>query len=154
MVKLIATGLLFVMVSALPAPASDPLSSLRFLAGSWNCTYHSGKTHLNYKAVFSYDMDGNWMTERDAWAGGGGDQGMFTYEPKRRSWSAVVLEPDRTTTLFRGTGSPNHVVYRSVYPDASMVELFDRVSPTRYTLHFTQSARGKRVESTDTCKKV
>ena len=56
---------------------------------------------------------------------------LFTYEPKRHSWTEVIVEPERTATVFRGAGSnPNHVVYRSIYPDASMTDIFDRKSPT------------------------
>jgi hypothetical protein len=146
---------LFAILGTVPARADDPLSALRFLVGTWNCTYHLAKTHLTYKATFSYDMNGNWMRERDSWAGGGGDEGLFTYEAKRHWWTAVIVEQDRTTTVFRGAGSdPNHVVYRSIYPDASMTDVFDRVSPARYTLHFTQNAGGKSTKSMDTCVKV
>ena len=152
--KLIVAVFLFAAILVAPAPAGDPLSSLRFLVGTWSCTYNAGKTPFVYKATFSYDMSGNWLRESDSWAGGGGDLGMFTYEPKRHGWTAVILEPERTTTVFRATGdNPNHVVYRSAYPDASMTEIFDRASPTRYTLHFTQIANGKTTKSADTCVK-
>ncbi|HEY6449934.1 MAG TPA: hypothetical protein VIX60_04575 [Candidatus Cybelea sp.] len=154
MVKLLS-AVLFAMVGLAPAPASDPLSSLRFLVGTWNCTYQAAKAHVTYKATFSYDMNDNWMRERDSWTGGGGDEGLFTYEPKRHSWTEVVVEGERTATVFRGAGSdPNHVVYRSIYPDSTMTDIFDHKSPTRYTLHFTQNAGGKTVESTDTCVKA
>ena len=153
--KAIFAVLLLLMSATGPAAASDPLASLRFLVGTWNCTYHAGAARVTYKATFSYDMSGNWMRERDVWAGGGGDEGLFTYEPKRRSWSVVIVEQDRTTTVMRGTGSnANHVVYHSVYPDPSMTDIFDRVSPTQYTLHFTQTTGGKTVRSTDTCVKT
>jgi hypothetical protein len=137
-----------------PAAASDPLSSLRFLVGTWNCTYEAGKTHVTYKAVFAYDLSNNWMRESDSWTGGGGDMGMFTYEPKRHGWTAVVVENQRTTTVFRSNGgNANHIVYHSVYPNASMTDVFDRTSPTRYTIHFTQSVGSKAMKSTDVCAK-
>lgn len=152
--KCSAALLLLIAVSTAPAAASDPLSSLRFLVGTWNCTFASEKTHLYYKATYSYDMGGNWLRETDAWTGGGSDLGMITYEPKRPGWTAVVLEPDRGTTIFRAAGSnPNHILYRSVYPDATMTDIFERSSPTRYTLHFTQSAGGKTMHSMDVCVK-
>lgn len=154
-VKLLAIVLFFAMLSVAQAPASDPLASLRFLVGTWNCTYRASTVHVTYKATFSYDMNGNWMRERDSWTGGGGDEGMFTYEPKRHGWTAVILEQDRTATVFRAAGSnPDRVVYRSIYPDASMTDIFDRTSPARYTLHFTQTAGRKAIKSTDTCVKV
>ncbi len=149
---------LFLAVVALCIPTAsvaDPLASLRSLTGTWNCTYHGAKAQVTYKATFSYDMNDNWMRERDSWAGGGGDEGMFTYEPKRHSWTAVIVEPERTATVFRGAGSnPDHVVYRSIYPDASMTDIFDRKSPTGYTLHFTQNTGGNTVKSIDICVKA
>jgi hypothetical protein len=154
-VKVLA-GLAFAAtVGIVPASAADSLSALRFLAGTWNCTYHAGKNAATYKATFAYDMSNNWMRERDEWAGGGSDLALFTYDPKRQVWTAVVIEPDRTITLFRATGSDaNHIVYRSVHPDSTMTDVFDRTSPTVYTLHFTQAAAGKTTKSTDTCVKA
>ncbi|MFY9664425.1 MAG: hypothetical protein WAL67_14280 [Candidatus Cybelea sp.] len=137
-----------------PASANDPLASLHFLVGSWNCTYQAGKASLSYHATYAYDMKDNWLSERDGWKGGGADAGMFTYDPKR-GWTAVVIEPERTTTIFHATGAnASHIVYHSLYPDASMTEAFDRVSSTRYTLHFKQKANGKTVTSIDTCVKT
>jgi hypothetical protein len=146
--------LLLVTLGVAPASASDPLSSLRFLVGTWNCTYQAGRASLSYHATYAYDMKDNWMSERDVWKGGGADQGMFTFDPKR-GWTAVVILPDRTTTIFHATGkNGGHIVYHSVYPNASMTDLFDRVSSTRYTLHFKQKTNGKTMTSTDTCVKT
>jgi hypothetical protein len=153
--KVIAASLILAALVLAPASASDPLSSLRFLEGSWKCTYQAGGTPVYYKAVYAYDMSGNWLRETDAWKGGGSDLGMITYEPRRHGWAAVVMEQDRTTVIFRAGGNnPNHVVYRSVYPDATMTDIFDRVSPTRYALHFTQSIGHKTMRSTDVCEKT
>jgi hypothetical protein len=152
--KFFAAILLLVALNAAPAAAKDPLSSLRFLVGTWKCSYHAGKAHAYYKATYSYDLGGNWLRESDSWAGGGSDLGMITYEPKTLGWTAVVLEEDRTTTLFRApASSPNRIVYRSIYPSTAMTDVFERESPTRYTLHFTQNAGGKTIESTDVCVK-
>jgi hypothetical protein len=149
----IAAALLSLGVIASPARAADPLSSLHFLVGTWSCSYAAGTTRGRYTAAFSYDMAGNWLREQDSWTGGGGDLGMFTYE-RGRGWTVVILEQDRTTTIMRATGdNPSYIVYRSVYPDASMTDVFDRTSPTRYTLNFTQSANGKMVKSIDICVK-
>jgi hypothetical protein len=152
--KLIVASLVLIALNSASAGASDPLSSLRFLVGTWKCTYQAGKTHVYYKAIYSYDLGSNWLRESDAWAGGGSDLGMITYEPKRHGWTAVVMEPERTTTIFHASGSdPNRIPYRSVYPDATMSDVFERTSPTRYTLHFTQSAGGRTMRSTDVCIK-
>jgi hypothetical protein len=152
--KHLAMALFFAVLSFAPATASDPLSSLRFLVGNWTCTYHAGKTSLPYKAAFSYDLGGNWLRERDWWKGGGADEDLFTYDPKRRGWTAIVIEQERAAVVFHAAGSnPNHVVYRSVYPDTSMTDVFDRTSLTRYTLNFTQTAQGKTIKSTDVCVK-
>jgi hypothetical protein len=154
MIRAFSAMLAAALVGALPARAADPLASLRFLVGTWSCSYQAGKTVAVYKATFAYDMNGNWIRERDAWKGGGADLGMLTYAAKS-GWTFVVLEPERTTTIFRATGiDANHLVYRSVLPDASMTEVFDRVSPVRYTLHFTQMAGGKATSSVDICVKT
>jgi hypothetical protein len=153
--KILAGSLLFAASAIVSVRAADPLSSLRAMTGTWNCTYNTGKTTATYKAVFSYEMSGNWLRERDSWVHGGSDEGLFTYEPKRSAWTEIVVEPDRTTTIFRGPGAnPNHIVYRSIYPDASMTDVFDRTSPARYSLHFTQAVDGKTIASVDTCVKT
>ena len=147
-------AVVLVALTLAPARAADPLSSMRFLVGNWMCTYDTGKTKVTYKATFAYELGANWLRESDSWTGGGGDFGYFTYEPKRRSWTAVVFENERTTTIFRADGAnPNRIEYRSVYPDATMSELFERTSPVRYVLHFTQHAGGKTIHSTDVCVK-
>ena len=143
------------LLSAAPVAAADPLSSLRYLVGTWSCSYNAGKNHITYKAVYAYDMANNWMRESDSWAGGGNDLGMLTYDPKHHGWTAVIVEPERSATIFRSDGGDYaHIVYHSMYPDTSMTEVFDRQSQTRYTLHFTQTGRGRTIKSTDLCLKT
>ena len=151
--SLLAVALLSTLGATAPA-RSDPMASLRFLVGNWTCTYNQGPVHVTYKATFAYDMGGNWMRERDSWTGGGGDEDSITYDPKRREWIAVVLENQRNTTLFHASYTgPAHIVYRSLYPNTSLTDVFDRVSPTRYTLHFSGTLNGKAVKSHDVCVK-
>ncbi len=136
------------------ASSGDPLASLHGLVGTWTCTYAIGSQRVTYKASFAYDMRNNWMRERDAWSGGGSDEDLFTYDPKAHAWTAIVVENERNAVVFRAYGSSaDHVVYRSVYPDPSMTDVFDRLSPTKYTLHFSQRANGKTTNSSDTCVK-
>lgn len=53
---------------------------------------------------------------------------------------------------MRATGSdPNHIAYRSIYPDASIAVRFDRVSATKYTLSATVRSGAKTITSVDTC---
>jgi hypothetical protein len=141
-------------LSIAPASAADPLESLHFLVGTWNCTYQVGKASISYKATYAYDMKNNWLSERDSSKEGAGGQGMTTFDPKH-GWVAVVNEPDRTTTIFHATGRDgSHIVYHSIYPDASMSDVFDRIASNRYTLHFKQTANGRTITSTDTCVKI
>lgn len=139
-------------LGATPA-ASDPMPSLRFLVGNWSCTYRAGKAGVTYAAVFSYDMGGNWLRERDSWRGGGSDEGLFTYDRRLRTWTAVIVENERSAVIFRGNGDPAHITYRSIYPDTTMSETFDRHSTNQYTLHFSRTAGGKTMKSVDVCVK-
>jgi len=76
---------------------------------------------------------------------------LLAHDPQR-GWTAVVFEDQGAATILRGTGSdPNHIAYHSVYPDASLVETFDRVSAKEYTLHATVRSGGKTITSADTC---
>lgn len=153
--KRILAVLLLIGSNAAPAGASDPLSSLRFLVGTWKCTYQAGKTHVYYKAAYSYDLGGNWLRENDSWNGGGSDLGMITYSPKAHGWTSVVIEPERGAYLFSAVGvNPNRIVYQSVYPSKGSTDVFERKSPTRYMLHFTQHAGGRTMTSADTCVKT
>jgi hypothetical protein len=139
---------------AVPAAAADPLSSLSYLVGSWTCTYNAGPQHITYTATYAYVMGNNWLRERDAWAGGGSDVGLTTYEPKSNAWTEIVAENERSTTVFRAVGSgAAHRVYHSVYPNALLTLVFDRVSDRNYTIHFHGTYAGKMMTSYDSCGK-
>jgi hypothetical protein len=139
-----------VLAAALPAPAA-PLAGLHYLVGTWNCTYRAGAVRMPYADTYAYDRDGHTLRQIASWAGGG-DEESLVYDAKRRGWTAVVLDDQGTATIMRATGSdPNHIAYRSVYPDASIAVTFDRISATEYTLHGTVRSGGKTITSVDTC---
>ena len=139
-----------VLAAVLPATPA-PLAGLHFLVGTWNCTYRAGSARLAYDARYAYDPDGNTLRQVASWAGGG-DQELVAYNAQRGGWTAVVFDGQGTATVMRATGSdPNHIVYRSVYPDASVAVTFDRISATEYTLHGTVRSGGKTIASVDTC---
>jgi len=140
---------------AMPASAADPMTSLQYLVGTWNCSFPLGGRQVTYKATFSYDLGNNWLREDDSWPGGGTDLTMLTYDPKAASWIVTIAEQERSAVVFRGTGNdPGHVVYHSVYPDAGATNIFDRVSPTSYTVHFSQTTGGKTTTSVTACVKT
>ena len=153
--KLFSAAALLALLCVTPAKASDPLASLSYLVGSWNCTYNAGTQHVKYTAQYAYVMGNNWMRESDEWAGGGGsDVGLTTYEPKTNSWTEIVAENERSTTVFRAKGSDGgHRVYHGVYPNALFTLTFDRVSDSKYMLHFHGTYGGKMMTSYDTCAK-
>jgi hypothetical protein len=65
------------------------------------------------------------------------------------------MESERRPTLFTGNSTGGaHITHRSVYPDGSMRETLDQVSPTKYTIHFTQSAGGKTTKSVVFCNEA
>jgi len=136
-----------VLAAALPA---TPAPLVHYLVGTWNCTYRAGTVRMAYDATYIYDRDGRTLREIASWAGGG-DEELLAYDARRGGWTAVVLDQG-TATILRATGSdPNHIAYRSVYPDASIAETFDRISATEYTLHATVRSGGKTITSVDTC---
>ena len=144
----------FALFCAAPAVAGDPLAALSYLAGTWSCTYNGGGQHITYVATYDYVMGNNWLRERDVWTGGGGDVGLTTYEAKSNTWTEIVAENERSTTVFSAKGTDGgHRVYQSVYPNALLNLTFDRVSDTKYTLHFHGTYLGKLMTSYDTCTK-
>lgn len=153
--RTLAPLLVCVVLASSPVAAADSLSSLRYLAGTWNCEYRAGTTRVNYRATYSYDLNNNWLRENDSWAHGGSDLGMITYDPKARQWIAAVMDDQRTIVVFHAGGSnPSHLVYRSAYPNAAFTNVFDRQSATRYMLHFSGKLGGRSVKSTDVCTKT
>jgi hypothetical protein len=154
MTRRIAIALVLAGTIGAGTKPADPLHAWAFMIGSWTCSYTLGKQTASYNATMSWALGGSWIRERDTWAGGGGDEGLFTYNPSKRQWTSVVIESNRVPTLFVAddTGSA-HVAYRSVYPDASMIDAIDRISPTKYTVHFTQTVGGKTTHSVDVCTK-
>ncbi len=139
-----------VLAAALPATAA-PLAGLHYLAGTWNCTYRAGAARLAYNATYVYDRDGRTLRQIATWTGGS-DEELLAYDAQRRGWTAVVLDNHGTATVMRASGSdPNHIAYRSVYPNAGIAETFDRISATEYELHATVHSGGKTITSVDTC---
>jgi hypothetical protein len=140
-----------VLAAALPATAA-PLAQMHYLAGAWNCTYRAGTVRMTYDATYAYDRGAGTLRQIDSWAGGGGEE-LLAYNPHHGGgWTAVVLDDQGTATILRATGSdPNHIAYRSVYPDASIAETFDHISATEYRLHATVRSGGKTITSVDTC---
>jgi hypothetical protein len=139
-----------VLSAALPA-AATPSAGMRYLVGTWNCTYHAGAMSMAYKATYAFDSGGQTLRQIASWAGGS-DEELVAYDAQRRGWTAVVLDDHGNATIMRATGSdPNHIAYRSAYPDASIAVTFDRISSTKYTLHGTVRAGGKTITNVDTC---
>jgi hypothetical protein len=140
----------FLLAAALPATAA-PLAGLQYLVGPWKCTYRAGAARLAYDATFAYDLDGHTLREVASWAGGG-DEELVAYDAHPGAWKAVVFDDHGNTTVMRAPGSnPNHIAYRSFYPDATIAVTLDRVSATEYTLHGTVRSGGKTITSVDTC---
>ncbi len=138
-----------VLAAAVPAKAT-PLAGLHYLVGAWTCTYRAGAARFPYDATFTYDLDGHTLRQIDSWSSGGGEE-LLAYDA-HHGWTAVIIDDHGTATILRAPGSdPNHIAYRSVYPDVSIAERFDRVSATEYTLHATVRSRGKTTASVDTC---
>lgn len=142
-----------ILAAALPAAAS-PLSELRYLVGTWNCTYRAGAVRLAYTDTYTYDHDGGILRQIASWKGGG-DEELVAYDARHHSWSGVVVDDQGTTTIMRASGhDPDHIAYRSVYPNTSIAVTFARVSATEYTLHGTVHAGGKTITSVDTCRRA
>jgi len=149
-VGFVATFAAVVLAATLPATAS-PIAGLHFLVGSWKCTYRAGAVRLPYDATYAYDRDGHTFRQTASFTGGGSEE-LVAYDAQRRGWTAVVLDDQGTATILRAPGSdPNHIAYRSVYPDASIATTFDRISATEYTQHATVHSGGKTIASVDTC---
>jgi hypothetical protein len=149
----VRTGMMLaslVFGAALPATA-EPIAGLHYLVGSWKCTYRAGAMSMAYDATYAYDRAGHTLRETASWAGGAGDEELVGYD-KKAGWTAVVFDDQGSATIMRAPGSdPNHIAYRSVYPDAGMAVVFDRISTREYTLHATYRAGGKTIVSVDTC---
>jgi hypothetical protein len=140
----------FMLAATLSATAA-PLAGLHYLVGAWKCTYRAGSARLAYDSTWAYDLDGRTLRETASWPGGG-DEELVAYDPQHAGWTAVVLDDHGNATTMRATGhDPDHIVYRSIYPDASIAVTFRRISATEYALHATVRAGGKTTTSVDTC---
>ncbi|MBV8244871.1 MAG: hypothetical protein JOZ38_03025 [Candidatus Eremiobacteraeota bacterium] len=139
-----------VLAAVLPATPA-PIAGLHFLVGTWSCTYDAGPVRMAYATTYAYDRDGHILRQISSFAGGG-DEELIASDATRGGWTAMVLDDQGNATVMRGAGSdPNHIAYRSVYPDAGIAVTFDRVSATKYTLHATVRTGGKTITSVDTC---
>jgi hypothetical protein len=110
--------------------------------------------HMSYSATYTFDRDGNTLRQVTSW-GKGGDEELIGYDTQHHGWTAIVLDDNGNATVMRATGSdPNHIAYRSVFPDASIAPTFDRVSDTKYTTHATFKTGDKTITSVDTCARA
>lgn len=147
-------ALLLTAAASPPIRTLNPMTTLSYLVGDWTCTVHSGGKSETYHARFSYTAGNTWMQETDTWTNGG-DQLVFTYIPGKRVWRAVVSEYNGNVTVFEAPDTGlSHVAYRSVYPDATMQDTFDRVSTTRFTMHFRQQTAHGINTGNDNCVKA
>jgi hypothetical protein len=149
---MLAYLVLAAMLPATAAPATPaPLAGLHYLVGTWNCTYRAGAVRIAYANTYAYDRDGHILRQTASWAAGG-DEEYVAFDAQHGRWTAVVLDDQGTATIMRATGSdPNHIAYRSIYPDAGIAVTFDRITATKYTLHGTVHMGGKTITSVDTC---
>ncbi len=143
------------LAALIPASASSatatPLAGLHDLVGTWKCTFSGGGMNLKYNAVYALDLGGHALRETTTLPGGG-DEELIAYDAAHHNWTAAVVDAGGTATVMHApAGSPKHIVYRSVYPDASVGVVYDRVSATKYTQHGTFVAGGKTIVSVDTC---
>ena len=146
-VVMLASLLFAATLPAVPAP----LAGLHYLVGTWNCTYRAGAVRMTYNTTYAYDRDGHALRQIASFAGGG-DEELLAYDARRGGWTAIVLDDQGTATVMHASGSnPDHIAYRSVYPDAGIAVTFDHTSATEYTLHATVHSGGKTITSVDTC---
>ena len=142
------------LIGAAPLRAADPMTFMNFFIGTWNCESRIGNTTIKYTATYSHSLNGSAIRGVDQWPTGG-DEIVNSYVRPTREWQAVVMEQGGSVTIFRAkdTGAA-HIAYGSTYPDRSMKEVFDRLSMTKYTLHFDQKTHGKEIRAVDVCTKT
>jgi hypothetical protein len=133
------------------AAPSSPLGDLQFLIGTWRCSYASGSQHGVYTASYAPALNGSGLLQTDSWNGGGGDAAIYSYQAATRRVNVTVVEENGETTVFLGTPAGGRIAYRSVYPDSTAKETFERVTGSEYTLGFTQTQHGKTIASKDVC---
>ena len=114
------------LLAATPTRTADPLQLMSFMTGTWTCSSTSNGKTQTYTAHWGFALRNTWLRQTDTWQGGG-DEAMMTYVPRNREWRWVATESDGGITIFRApdTGMA-HIVYRSVYPDKTMSETYDR----------------------------
>lgn len=138
---------------AVPMRTADPIALMNYLPGTWQCTTNYGGHMLAYRANYSYDQNGAWLTALDT-SSMGTDRLLLSYDKTKRRFRAVATESDGSVTVFEAPGSSlAHIEYRSVFPDRSMQETFDRISRTHYTTNFRQYTPKGNVSVTDDCRK-
>ena len=136
------------------APAGA-FGDLHFLIGKWSCSFAMGTQRGVYTATYAVALDGAGLLQTDTWTGGGGDAGMYSYDASTHRFNETVVVSSGQTTVFLGTPEGSkQIAYRSVYPDASAREIFQRISDSQYTLDYHQTQHGKTLSSKDICRKI
>jgi hypothetical protein len=130
------------------------LALAAYLSGHWSCLSGSQAYTVNWalvphttwlRAVNASSVRGVSSTSED----------METYDPARRVWRIVDMEPNGTMSVVIGSSSNvSHIATRSVYPDATQYVRFDRLSRTRYVLAFDFLIAGKHARWVDTCSRT
>ena len=140
-----------VLAAALPATAA-PLGELHYLVGTWNCTYRAASRYASPTMPPTLTIATATRCGRPPPGRVAATRSCSRMTRSAAAGRSVVFDDRGTATILRATGSnPNHIAYRSVYPDASIAVTFDRISATEYTLHGTVRSGGKTITSVDTC---
>ncbi len=139
------------MTAATPMRAADPVTLLRYLVGTWNCSSTiAGKT-TSYTAQYAMTMGGQWLRTTNA-SKGYESEDMMTYV--KHHWLVVDIEPFRAVTTYTAddTGLA-HIALKPAYPKDEPDVTFDRLTFTKYRLTFDGHMGGKAVHWVDTCTK-
>ncbi|HET7813484.1 MAG TPA: hypothetical protein VFL13_03850 [Candidatus Baltobacteraceae bacterium] len=136
-----------------PTRTANPIALMNYLPGTWTCSTTFGGGALTYQARYAYDQNQTWLTAIDT-SKMGTDRLMISYDKAKHRFRALVADSGGGITVFEApdTGLA-HIVYKSVFPDATMQETFDRISDMHYTTHFRQHTDKGLVTVTDDCRK-
>jgi len=129
------------------------LALAAYLSGHWSCA--SGAQ--TYTSDWSMVTGSQWIRGINRSMSHGKNYtsvDMQTYDPARKVWQIVDMEPSGSMSVLEGRSSEgNHFATASVYPDASQRVRFDKVSKDQYTLTFDFILNGKHQHWIDTCSR-
>ncbi len=154
--RLLLTGMAVVLASGFAAAqaktAASPLVALQ-LKGHWVCA-QTGSSAGTYDQDWTAVFGGTWLRATDSTKGQVTGEHTVTFNKADSTWVVLDAFLPGSYDVLHGTASgSSHIAFHAVYPKLALSVVYNRVTPTQYTIDVSGNVQGKKVLTRSVCAK-